>query len=66
MRIGRFYVRPAFRRRGIGYQLTAALLARTSVRCTITVNATPTSFSFWELIGFTPDRQDGYTHIFRG
>jgi GNAT superfamily N-acetyltransferase len=28
MRIRRLYVRPAFRRRGIGYQLVAALLAR--------------------------------------
>jgi GNAT superfamily N-acetyltransferase len=64
MRIGRFYVRPAFRRRGIGYQLAAALLARGSAGCLITVNAAPTSFSFWESIGFTPDQQDGHTHLF--
>jgi GNAT superfamily N-acetyltransferase len=63
MRIRRFYVRPAFRRRGIGYQLAAALLARASAGCLITVNAAPGSFSFWEAIGFTPDRQHGHTHL---
>jgi GNAT superfamily N-acetyltransferase len=59
----RFYVRSAFRRSGVGRQLTAALLARVHDDRLITVNAAPASIPFWEAVGFTPDARDGHTHI---
>jgi hypothetical protein len=40
-----------------------SLLARVPPDRLVTVNAAPTSVSFWESIGFTPDRRDGHTHI---
>jgi GNAT superfamily N-acetyltransferase len=63
VRMRRFYVRPAFRRSGVGFQLATALLARMIPGRLITVNAVPASFPFWESIGFTPDARDGHTHI---
>ena len=63
VRMRRFYVRPAFRRSGVGLQLATALLARVIAGRLITVNAAPASFPFWESIGFTPDARDGHTHI---
>jgi GNAT superfamily N-acetyltransferase len=67
LRIRRFYVRPLFRRAGIGRTLATALLER--VRKTghlVTVNAAPASLSFWESLGFVPDMRDGHTHLYRG
>ena len=63
LRMRRFYVRPAFRRSGVGLQLATALLARVIPGRLITVNAAPTSFPFWESVGFTPHARDGHTHI---
>jgi GNAT superfamily N-acetyltransferase len=63
VRMRRFYVRPAFRRRSIGRQLATALLTRVSAGRLITVNAAPASFCFWESLGFTPNPRDGHTHI---
>jgi GNAT superfamily N-acetyltransferase len=60
----RFYVRPSFRRNGIGRKLAAALLERTwSASPLVTVNAAPASFSFWESLGFALDNRDGHTHL---
>jgi GNAT superfamily N-acetyltransferase len=58
-----FYVRPAFRRIGVGRQLVTALLAGVDGERSITVNAAPPSIAFWESLGFNPDLRDGHTHI---
>ena len=63
LRMRRFYVRPAFRRIGIGRQLVTALLAGVGGDRSIPVNATPSSIAFWESLGFNPDPRDGHTHI---
>jgi GNAT superfamily N-acetyltransferase len=63
LRMRRFYVRPAFRRGGIGRQLVMALLTRARPGQLITVNAAPGSIPFWESLGFRPDQRDGHTHI---
>jgi GNAT superfamily N-acetyltransferase len=44
MRMQRFYIRPAFRRNGVGRRLAATLLAHAPADRPITVNAAPTSF----------------------
>ena len=64
LRMRRFYVRPAYRRSGIGRELATALLewARSFSRL-VTVNAAPASTLFWESLGFTRDARDGHTHI---
>jgi GNAT superfamily N-acetyltransferase len=63
LRMRRFYVRPAFRRSGVGRHLVTALLAGVRADQLITANAAPVSISFWESIGFTRDARDGHTHI---
>ena len=63
LRMRRFYVRPAFRRSGVGRQLAMALLARAKPTQLITANAAPASVPFWESIGFRPDQRDWHTHI---
>jgi GNAT superfamily N-acetyltransferase len=64
LRMRRFYVRPAFRRGGIGRGLASELPGRTLRRGgAITVNAAPGSVPFWESPGFRPDARDGHTHI---
>ncbi len=63
LRMRRFYVRPAFRRVGVGRQLVTALLAGADGDRSITVNAGPASFAFWDSLGFNPDPRDGHTHI---
>jgi GNAT superfamily N-acetyltransferase len=62
-RMRRFYVRPAFRRNGVGSELVTALLAGVDGDRSITVNAAPASIAFWESLGFDPDLRDGHTHI---
>lgn len=67
LRMRRFYVRPLFRRAGIGRRLATALLERARIiGVLVTVNAAPTSVSFWESLGFAPDMRDGHTHLYRG
>jgi len=64
LRMRRFYVRPAYRRSGIGRELASALLERArSFSGLVTVNAAPASTLFWESLGFAPDARDGHTHI---
>jgi len=64
LRMRRFYVRPAYRRSGIGRLLATALLERArSLGKLVTVNAAPASIGFWELLGFVPDLHDGHTHV---
>jgi GNAT superfamily N-acetyltransferase len=63
LRMRRFYVRPAFRRGGVGRRLVMALLAHVRPGQLITANAAPTSVAFWESIGFEPDQRDRHAHI---
>jgi GNAT superfamily N-acetyltransferase len=64
LRMRRFYIRPPFRRLGIGRKLATALLERVrSTSLLVTVNAAPASVSFWESLGFAPDIHDGHTHL---
>ncbi len=63
LRMRRFYIRPAFRRNGIGRHLVTALLAGVRAGRLITVNAGQASIPFWESVGFAPDARDGHTHI---
>lgn len=64
LRMRRFYVS---RRAGIGRKLATALLERARIiGVLVTVNAAPTSVSFWESLGFAPEMRDGHTHLYRG
>jgi GNAT superfamily N-acetyltransferase len=64
LRMRRFYVRPRFRRRGIGKSLAAALLERAAATGRpITVDAPAAAFAFWEALGFRHDPRAGHTHL---
>jgi GNAT superfamily N-acetyltransferase len=65
-RMRRFYVRSAFRRRGIARQLALAVLERMQRPSSlVTVNAATGSGPFWEALGFIPIAGDGWTHVRR-
>lgn len=68
MRMRRFYVRPAYRRRGIARTIAAALLDRPEIAGrTITLKAPHAEAArFWEALGFLPDERNGHTHIRAG
>ena len=64
LRMRRFYVRPAFRRTGIGREIALALLEGALQRVrVVTLNAAEKSVPFWESLGFVPEARDGHTHI---
>ncbi len=64
LRMRRFYVRPRFRRCGVGRKLATALLEqRGQTGRLITVNAAAGSIRFWEALGFKPDLREGHTHV---
>lgn len=68
MRMRRFYVRPPYRRQGVGRMIATALLDRPEIAGrTITLNAPHGEAArFWEALGFRRDERDGYTHIRMG
>ncbi len=65
LRMRRFYVRRACRRRGIARAMANALLDRPEVAGrTITLDAPHGEAArFWEALGFLRDERDGHTHI---
>jgi GNAT superfamily N-acetyltransferase len=64
LRMRRLYVRPRFRRCGVGRKLATALLEqRGQTGRLITVNAAAGSIRFWEALGFKPDLREGHTHV---
>jgi GNAT superfamily N-acetyltransferase len=66
LRMRRFYVRPTFRRTGIGREIALALLEGALQRVrVVTLNAAVKSTPFWENLGFVPQARDGHTHIWR-
>lgn len=67
LRMRRFYVRPKFRRSGVGRKLATALLEqRGRTGRLITLNAAAGSIPFWEALGFKPDLREGHTHVLNG
>ena len=66
LRMRRFYVRPAFRRTGIGREIAMALLEGALQRVrVVTLNAAVEGVPFWEALGFAPEMRDGHTHVWR-
>jgi GNAT superfamily N-acetyltransferase len=65
LRMRRFYVRPAFRRTGIGREIAQALLKIARSAPMVTLNAAVKSVPFWETLGFVPQARDGHTHVWR-
>lgn len=63
LRMRRFYVRPSFRRGGVGRELATALLMCAGESRPITVNAAAGSAAFWLALGFVPEMRDGHTHV---
>ena len=66
LRMRRFYIRPRYRRSGIGRRLATALLERAAqAGRPVTVNAASGSAQFWEILAFVSDMRDGHTHVLR-
>ncbi|PDS79670.1 GNAT family N-acetyltransferase [Rhizobium sp. L43] len=64
LRMRRFYISAAMRRRGIGRMLALALVDHARSRCSIvTVHAgNDGAAKFWVSLGFQANGRDGYTH----
>ncbi|RUM09930.1 GNAT family N-acetyltransferase [Rhizobium chutanense] len=62
LRMRRFYIRPAMRRRGIGRMLASGLLDHARSCCSIvTVHAgNAGAAKFWESLGFQASERDGH------
>jgi len=67
LRMRRFYVRPAFRRHGVGRHLAHVLItqARHATNCLVLNAEAEIAARFWEALGFVPDIRDGHSHIQR-
>lgn len=67
LRMRRFYVRPAWRGRGVGRLLAETLLAGVRpLGKDISVRAPyPQAAAFWEAMGFGAEESPDYTHILR-
>lgn len=65
LRLRRFYVRPVFRRLGVGRCLALALVDRARLLTDrLVLNAeTDLATRFWEALGFVAERCDGHTHV---
>ena len=68
LRVRRFYVDPAWRRRGVATRLASTLIAtgqsRTSI-ITCNAGASAAARPFWESMGFAPVERAGITHELR-
>jgi GNAT superfamily N-acetyltransferase len=65
MRMRRLYVRPAFRRTGLGRVLAGAMMQQGFAGArllTANARATPAAPPFWEAMGFEPADMPGFTH----
>jgi len=65
MRMRRLYVRPRFRRGGVGRALAAAMMQQGfegAEVLTVNARASEAAPSFWEALGFQPVSEPGYTH----
>lgn len=68
LRVRRFYVHPAWRRRGIAAAITSALLAswpRDVSVITCNAQASAAAPRFWEAMGFEPVDDADITHVMR-
>jgi len=68
LRMRRFYVRPTYRRRGVGRQIALFVLeyAKAFDRQIVLYTASPEAEAFWPTIGFTSIERENTTHIYRG
>lgn len=68
LRMRRFYVRPAYRRRGVGRKLALFVLehARPYNRQIALHARGPEAEAFWPALGFCPIERENTTHVFRG
>ena len=68
LRVRRFYVHPAWRRRGVAAAITSALLAswpREVSVITCNAQASAAAPRFWEAMGFEPVDDANITHVLR-
>lgn len=68
LRVRRFYVHPAWRRRGVATAVTSALLAswpREVSVITCNAQASAAAPRFWEAMGFEPVDDANITHVLR-
>jgi GNAT superfamily N-acetyltransferase len=67
LRMRRFYVRPRFRRCGVGRCLAEGLMTEArNVTNVLVLNAeTALATRFWEALGFVAEHREGHTHVLR-
>jgi GNAT superfamily N-acetyltransferase len=65
LRLRRFYVRPRYRRAGVGRCLAHALIdrARTLTNRLVLNAETERAKRFWEALGFVKEQRDGHSHV---